>query len=94
VVSGITKALEHGRVSAAAVAAWLGGDLAALDRLRAQGQAEFRAHLQMRRAYHAVTGLTRHRFWRERACPPAQPVPALPVLPVGWAPAAALAAFA
>ena len=94
VFSGITKALEHGRVSAAAVAACLGGDLAALDRLRAQGQAELRAHLQMRRAYHAVTGLTRYRFWRERACPPVQPAPALPVQPVDWAPAAAMAAFA
>ena len=65
--SGVTSALEHGTAAAAAITAWLGGDLLALARHRADIEAEFHAHLHTRRAYYAVPGLSRFPFWRERA---------------------------
>jgi flavin-dependent dehydrogenase len=68
--SGVTKALEHGQRSATTIAAWLGGDLGALDRHRAEAEAEFRVHLETRRAYYAATGMSRFPFWRERSALP------------------------
>ena len=65
--SGVTRALEQGQSSAAAIAAWLGGDRLALDRHRAAAEADYHAHLVARRAHYAVTGLSRCAFWRERA---------------------------
>jgi flavin-dependent dehydrogenase len=73
--SGVTKALEHGRRSAAAIAAWLGGARCALDRYRAQAEADFRVHLQTRRAYYTVPGMSRFPFWRERSAPPRPSLP-------------------
>jgi hypothetical protein len=63
----VTRALEQGQSSAAAIAAWLGGDRLALDRHRAQAEADYHAHLVARRAYYAVPGLSRSPFWRERS---------------------------
>ena len=68
--SGVTKALEHGQLAAAAIAAWLGGDRGALERYRARAETEFHDHLGTRRACYAVTGMARFPFWRERAAPP------------------------
>lgn len=79
--SGVTKALEHGRVAALATAGWLGGDRCALDRYRAQTEADFRVHLQTRRAYYAVTGMSRFPFWRERSAPPRPSLPPTPPTP-------------
>jgi len=74
--SGVTKALEQGERSAAAAWAWLGGDGGALVRYRAQAEADFHVHLQTRRSYYAVTGMSRFPFWRERS---ALPTPSLPL---------------
>lgn len=68
--SGVTRALEQGRISAAAIAAWLGGDHGALDRYRASAETEFAVHLQNRRAHYAATGMSQFPFWRERSAPP------------------------
>jgi len=65
--SGVTKALEQGQTSAAAIAAWLGGDPLALDHHRAQAELEFRAHLESRRAYYGLAGMARFPFWSNRA---------------------------
>ena len=65
--SGVTKALEQGLSSAAAIAAWFGGDPLALDRYRAAAEDDFAAHLQARRACYAAAGLSRFPFWRQRA---------------------------
>ena len=65
--SGVTRALEHGQRSAAAIAAWLGGDRDALERYRAIADAELADHLQTRRACYAATGMSRFPFWRERS---------------------------
>lgn len=80
--SGVTKALEHGRVSALAIAAWLGGDRCALDRYRAQAEAGFCVHLQTRRAYYEVAGMSRFPFWRERSAPPRPSLP--PTRNMSW----------
>ena len=65
--SGVTSALEQGAASAAAITAWLGGDLLALARHRTAIEAEFHAHLHARRAYYAIPSLSRFPFWRDRA---------------------------
>lgn len=78
--SGVTRAVEHGRLSAFAIAAWLGGDRGALDRHRARAEADLRVHLQTRRAYYAAAGLSRFPFWRERSGPKA-PRPLIRPLP-------------
>jgi flavin-dependent dehydrogenase len=69
-LSGVTSALEQGIASADTVAEWLGGDLRALARHRAQIEAAFRAHIHVRGAYYAAPDLSRHAFWRERAAAP------------------------
>lgn len=80
--SGVTKALEHGRLSAAAIAGWLGGDPGALDRYRARAETEFAVHLRNRRARYAATGMSRFAFWRERSALLA-PLPGIPRLAHG-----------
>jgi flavin-dependent dehydrogenase len=84
-LSGVTKALEHGLTAAAAIAGWLGGDLLALDRYRTAAEDDFAAHLQARRAYYAVAGLSRFPFWRQRA---AASAPSLAGRPAAWWPMA------
>lgn len=69
-LSGVAKALEQGRLSSVAIAAWLGGDRGALDRYRAQAEADFAVHLESRRACYAIAGMSRFPFWRERGAPP------------------------
>lgn len=88
--SGVTSALEQGLASAAAITAWLGGDVLALGRHRAAIEAEYRAHIHARRAYHAVPGLSRYPFWRDRALASAPTVSragAVPWWPMAAAPA-------
>jgi flavin-dependent dehydrogenase len=89
--SGVTTALEQGTASAAAIVAWLGGDLLALARHRARIEAEFHAHLHARHAYYAVPGLSRFPFWRTRAvasAPSLAPAPSLPRAATPWWPVA------
>jgi flavin-dependent dehydrogenase len=83
--SGVIKALEQGQASAEAITAWLGGDILALAAYRAAACADYRAHLQARRAYYAVPGLSHFPFWRTRALASA---PSLPRAAAPWWPMA------